>query len=115
MLAVAVISVPVGAGLACAGDAKGTPGTVGRIELLAGKRVRLDYRDVEVRALLRAMAEAGQVNMLVSDQVKGTVTVNLAETSWDQALAVILHANGLVKYEKDGILFVEPASSPKAS
>jgi beta-lactamase regulating signal transducer with metallopeptidase domain len=115
MIAVAVIAVPVGAGLASAGDAKATPGTVGRIELLAGKRVRLDYRDVEVRSLLRAMAEAGQVNMLVSDQVKGTVTVNLAETSWDQALAVILHAIGLVKYEKDGILFVEPASRPKAS
>lgn len=124
VIAAAVLAAPVGAGLTTAAEAnsratestaKAAPGKVGKIDLLAGKRVRLNYRDVEVRSLLRAMAEAAQVNMLVSDQVTGTVTVDLAETSWDQALAVILHAKGLVKHEKDGILFVEPASGPKAS
>lgn len=111
IIAISAIALPIGAGFAApAGTAPTTApaGQVGKIELLAGKRVKLNYRDVEVRSLLRAMAEAAQVNMLVSDQVTGTVTLNLTETSWDQALNTILHSQGLVKYEKDGILFVEP-------
>jgi len=42
--------------------------------------------------------------------VSGTVTVKLAEMSWDQALDIILRSQGLVKREKDGILFIEPGS-----
>ena len=33
------------------------------------------YKNVEVRSLLRALAEAAQVNMLVSDKVTGNVTI----------------------------------------
>lgn len=83
----------------------------GKIELLPGKRVKLSYQNVEVRSLLRALAEAAQVNMLVSDKVAGSVTLDLAETSWDQALTIILNSQGLVKREKDGMIFVEPASA----
>jgi type IV pilus assembly protein PilQ len=56
------------------------------------------------------MGEAASVNILVSDKVSGTVTVKLAEMPWDQALDIILNSQGLVKREKDGILFIEPAS-----
>jgi hypothetical protein len=81
----------------------------GKIELLPGKRVKLNYQNVDVRSLLKALAEAAQVNMLVSDKVSGSVTVKLAEMSWEQALNTILGSQGLVKREKDGILFIEPA------
>jgi hypothetical protein len=81
----------------------------GKIELLPGKRVKLNYQNVDVRSLLKALAEAAQVNMLVSDKVGGSVTVKLAEMSWEQALNTILGSQGLVKREKDGILFIEPA------
>ncbi len=82
----------------------------GKIELLPGKRVKLHFQNVEVRSLLKSLAEASQVNMLVSDAVTGNVTVDLAEMPWDQALSIVLNSQGLVKREKDGILFVEPAS-----
>jgi beta-lactamase regulating signal transducer with metallopeptidase domain len=125
VVATSALAVPIGMGLAAA-DSSSTraaesgaqapkAGQVGKIVLLAGKRVKLDYRNVDVRSLLRAMADAAQVNMLVSDQVTGSVTVSLAETSWEQALDIVLHSQGLVKREQDGILFVEPASNSKAS
>jgi bla regulator protein BlaR1 len=84
---------------------------VGKIVLLPGKRVKLQYTNVDVRELIRAMADAAQVNILVSDKVGGTVTLDLTETSWDHALDVILGSMNLVKHEKDGILFIEPASA----
>ena len=114
-LALAAISVPVMVGLALPAqvEAAGPQQAlkpVGKIELLAGKRVKLQYQDVDVRGLIRAMGEAASVNILVSDKVSGTVTVKLAEMPWDQALDIILNSQGLVKREKDGILFIEPAS-----
>jgi type IV pilus assembly protein PilQ len=72
--------------------------------------VKLQFQDVEVRGLIKAMGEAAGVNILVSDKVSGTVTVKLAEMPWDQALDIILNSQGLVKRERDGILFIEPAS-----
>ena len=115
ILALAAISVPVMVGLALPAqvEAAGPQQAlkpVGKIELLAGKRVKLQYQDVDVRGLIRAMGEAASVNILVSDKVSGTVTVKLAEMPWDQALDIILNSQGLVKREKDGILFIEPAS-----
>jgi beta-lactamase regulating signal transducer with metallopeptidase domain len=114
-LALAAVSVPVIVGLALPAqvEAAGPQQAlkpVGKIELLAGKRVKLQYQDVDVRGLIRAMGEAASVNILVSDKVSGTVTVKLAEMPWDQALDIILNSQGLVKREKDGILFIEPAS-----
>ena len=121
-LAFSAVSAPVLFGLAvpnavsAAAEVKANVSTpaanqVGKIELLPGKRVKLNYQNVDVRSLLKALAEAAQVNMLVSDKVTGSVTVKLEEMSWDQALTTILNSQGLVKREKDGILFVEPASA----
>ncbi len=115
VLALAAAAVPVTIGLASPAQAEAGASQaakpVGKIELLAGKRVKLQYQDVDVRGLIRSMGEAANVNILVSDKVSGTVTVKLAEMPWDQALDIILNSQGLVKREKDGILFIEPASA----
>jgi type IV pilus assembly protein PilQ len=46
------------------------------------------------------------VNLLVSHQVGGSVTVNLEEMPWEQALAIILNSQGLARGEKDGIIII---------
>jgi hypothetical protein len=111
-VATSLLLVPLGAGLASAGDSAKSVSIAqaGKIELLAGKRVTLDYQNVDVRSLIRAMGEAAQVNILVSDQVKGTVTLNLLEMPWDQAFDLILNSQGLSKRESNGILYIEPAA-----
>jgi beta-lactamase regulating signal transducer with metallopeptidase domain len=118
VLALTAVAAPVFIGLTstaqaeapAAQQATNTVGkTVGKVTLLPGKRVSLDYQDVDVRALLRAMADAAQVNMLVSTKISGRVTVKLEETSWEQALGIILGSQGLVAREKDGVMFVDLA------
>ncbi len=110
--AASVLLIPLGVGLVSAGDAgkAAEVAQAGKIEQLTGKRVKLNYQNVEVRSLIRAMGEAAQVNILVSDQVKGTVTLNLLEMPWDQAFDIILNSQGLSKRESNGILYVEPAA-----
>jgi beta-lactamase regulating signal transducer with metallopeptidase domain len=104
--------VPLGVGLAGDGAAAkpAAAAQAGKIELLSGKRVKLNYQNVEVRSLIRAMGDAAQVNILVSDQVRGTVTLSLLEMPWDQAFDIILNSQGLTKRESNGILYVEPAA-----
>jgi bla regulator protein blaR1 len=120
--ALAILAAPVFVGLtspanaqAQTPDAKASSATtatpVGKIQLIDGKRVKLSYRNADVRALLKALAEAGQVNMLLSEKVVGTVTVDLTEMPWEQALNVVLNAMGLVKHEKDGIILVDAAAN----
>jgi beta-lactamase regulating signal transducer with metallopeptidase domain len=112
-LALAAVSVPVVSGLSApsalaAESAKAAPTPAGKITLLADRRVKLDYENVDVRSLLQSMAQAANVNMLVSDQVTGSVTVRLEAMPWEKALDVVLAAKGLGRQEKSGIIFVEP-------
>lgn len=113
-IAVSAIAAPLVLGLALPAQAE-APATqqasnrVGKITLLPGKRVRLNYKNVDVRELLRAMGEAARVNVLTNTSITGNVTLDLAETSWDQAMKIILNATGLVSYEKDGVLFIDSA------
>ena len=115
--ALATVAVPVLVGLTTSTQARAQVepapvaiGQVGKIELLPGKRVKVSFKNVEVRSLLRALADAAHVNMLISDRVSGTVTLTLAESPWDQVVDIVLHAKGLVRHEKNGIIFVAPAS-----
>jgi type II secretory pathway component GspD/PulD (secretin) len=108
----AALGLPVFIGLTASPEARAEavkPMTVAKVEMLAGKRVRLNYDRVDVRALLQGLAKAAGVNMLVSDKVAGEVTVHLDEMPWEQALNIVLQSHGLSKRESNGIIFVEPA------
>ena len=115
--ATAALGLPILLGVTVSPDARAeaaktaaTPTAVSSVELLQGKRVKLNFDNVEVRSLLQALAKAAGVNMLVSDKVAGAVTVHLDEMPWDQALGIVLESQGLAKREKNGIILVEPAS-----
>jgi hypothetical protein len=114
-VAAAVVGVPLVVGATASAEAaNASAAPIGKIELIEGKRVRLNYQNVEVRGLIKALAEAAKVNVLVSDKVTGTVTVDLAEMPWQQALDIVLGSQGLVKRETGGVIYIEPASAAKA-
>lgn len=51
--------------------------------------------------MCRLIAEVGHVNIVVTDQVQGTVTIRMKGVPWDQALETILRAKGY-RAERDG-------------
>lgn len=61
-----------------------------------GVRVSLELQDADIHAALRFLAEAGDVNLVVGDEVKGTITVRLKDVAWEDALAAVLVSKGLV-------------------
>ena len=82
--------------LACAGLAQA--GDAGRISL--------SFRELPVRAALQLLAEATAMQMLVSDSVTGTVTLEIAEMTHDDALALLLETRGLEARRSHGVWVV---------
>jgi type IV pilus assembly protein PilQ len=71
-----------------------------------GRRITLDFHDIEIRNLLRLIAEVSKKNVVVADDVTGKVTVSLRNVPWDQALDIVLKAKGLDKEEMGNVIRV---------
>ncbi|MEM7412958.1 MAG: type IV pilus secretin PilQ [Myxococcota bacterium] len=61
----------------------------------AGRRISLDFKEVDIADVLRLIAEVSDLNVIAGDEVKGKVTIRLVDVPWDQALDVILLTKGL--------------------
>jgi len=60
-----------------------------------GRRISLDFKEVDVADVLRLIAEVSDLNVIAGDEVSGSVTIRLVDVPWDQALDVILLTKGL--------------------
>ena len=69
-----------------------------------GQEIDLSLRDADLVEVLRAFATMGDFNMVIDPSVEGSVTVELKDTRWEDALVMILRVNGLGA-EVDGKLW----------
>jgi type IV pilus assembly protein PilQ len=69
-----------------------------------GRRITLDFHDIEIRNLLRLIADVSKKNIGVADDVSGKVTVSLRNVPWDQALDLVLKSKGLGKEEMGNVI-----------
>ncbi len=74
----------------------------------SGRRIDLDFKDADIHNILRLMSEVGNVNVVTSDDVQGSVTIRMRNVPWDQALDVILQAKGLGKVRRGNLIRVAP-------
>lgn len=76
-----------------------------------GFPISFDFQGVDLRAVLRTLAEVTGLNLVIDPGVKGVVDVTLRDVPWDQALELILRANQLA-YSVDGsIVRIAPTST----
>ena len=68
--------------------------------------ISLDFQEADIKSVLRLMAEYGNVSIVTSDDVKGTVTLSMKNVPWKQALDTILEVNSLSKKQTDNIITV---------
>jgi len=80
------------------------PGEERRVRY-TGRRIQdLDVRDLDIRDFLRFLAEAAGVNIVVDNDVEGSVTLRLRNVPWDEALDVVLRANGLAMVRRGHVI-----------
>ena len=63
-----------------------------------GKKISLDVRDVKVEEVLKMISDASGFNIIITEEVKSlpSLTLNLVNIAWDQALDTVLNLNKLV-------------------
>jgi type IV pilus assembly protein PilQ len=70
----------------------------------------LTFQAADIRAVIRFLADYGQVNVVVAPNVQGSVTISLRDVLWDQALKIIGQTYDLaVVFEKEGYIRILPA------
>ena len=69
-----------------------------------GKRIDLNFKDVDVHNVLRLLADIGGVNMVIPDDVQANVSVRLRNVPWDQAMEVILASKGLWYQQRGNLI-----------
>ncbi len=72
------------------------------------KRITLDVVRADIHDVLRMLAEKGGLNLVVSDEVQGKVTLKLRDVPWRQALETVLASNGLGQELHGNVLRVAP-------
>ena len=80
----------------------------------AGRRISLDFKDVDVRDVLRLIADVSDLNIIAGDEVAGNVTIRLVDVPWDQALDVILLTKGLGFVRVGNVLRIAPGDTLKS-
>ncbi|HRY15286.1 MAG: type IV pilus secretin PilQ [Candidatus Competibacteraceae bacterium] len=74
----------------------------------SGDLLSLNFQDIEVRAILQILADFTGLNIVVSDSVKGNLTLRLQNVPWDQALDIIMRTKGLASRQNGNVIFIAP-------
>jgi len=74
----------------------------------SGKKISINVRDVAVEDILKTIADSSGFNIITTKEISGlpTLTLNLTNVEWDQALDTILALNKLVATRNGSILMV---------
>ncbi|MCO8067515.1 type IV pilus secretin PilQ [Acinetobacter schindleri] len=80
------------------------------VQHYTGKKISLDFQDIEVRRVLQLLADFTDINMVAADSVQGNITLRLKEVPWDQALDIVLKTKNLDKRRNGNVIWIAPVS-----
>jgi len=83
-------------------------------KVYSGQKVTFNYKDIDIRNALKLIAEMSELNIIMSDDVNGVLTMRLVDVPWDQALDIILSAKGLGKEKNGNVIRIAPLAVLKA-
>ncbi|ASD64634.1 type IV pilus secretin PilQ [Bdellovibrio bacteriovorus] len=79
-----------------------------------GKKISIETSNMDIRDALNFITEESGVNMVISEDVKGAVSLKLRQVPWDQALVVIMKAKKLGYTRQGNVLRIAPLQDLKA-
>jgi type IV pilus assembly protein PilQ len=85
---------------------------IGGAKVVPGKapkpRITVSYQDADIRDVIAAFASFANRTIIVGKDVTGSITADVKDKPWDEALAAILTAQGLAASEEpNGIIIVD--------
>ncbi|WP_321532001.1 AMIN domain-containing protein [uncultured Desulfuromonas sp.] len=82
-------------------------------QIYTGEPVTLVLEDADVRKVMQLIAEVSNLNLILSDDVEGTVSLRLRDVPWDQALDLILDIKQLGTISHGNVVRVLPLQTIK--
>lgn len=74
-----------------------------------GEPISISMKDAELQEVFRLFREFTGLNIIVDSSVRGkTITLELTDVPWDQALALVLQTNGLGQQLEGNVLRIAP-------
>lgn len=67
-------------------------------------KVSFDFMDADIRNVLRVLTDISGKNIVISDDVKGKITIKLDNVTWDEAMDIVVKNNDLAKVEEENII-----------
>jgi type IV pilus assembly protein PilQ len=80
----------------------------------SGEKLTLNFQNVEVRKVFKAIADFTGLNIVASDTVTGNLTLRLKDVPWDQALDIIMQNKGLTMRKVGNVITVAPTDEVAA-
>jgi type IV pilus assembly protein PilQ len=80
-------------------------------KVYSGRKLSLDFKDADIKNILRLIAEVSNLNIIVADEVTGKITMRLVDVPWDQALDVILQSKRLDKRQAGNVVRIAPVDA----
>ena len=77
-------------------------------KVYTGRKLSLDFKDADIKNILRLIAEVSNLNIIVGDEVTGKITMRLVDVPWDQALDIILQSKNLDKRQVGNVVRIAP-------
>jgi len=77
-------------------------------KVYTGRKVSLDFKDADIKNILRLIAEVSNFNIITADDVSGKITMRLVDVPWDQALEVILQSRSLGMVQVGNVIRIAP-------
>ncbi len=79
-----------------------------------GQKISLDLQEVDIRNVLRLLADVTGKNIVVEPNVKGKVTLKVDNVPWDQVLELILKINDLDTVMEGNVIRIATAAKIKS-
>lgn len=73
-----------------------------------GSRVTFNFQDIPVRSVLALIGDVADLNIVVSDDVDGNITLRLTNVPWDQAMDIVLDSKNLDMRRNGNVIWVAP-------
>jgi len=83
----------------------------GAEERYSGEIISMKFKDADLRDVILYLADFAGLNVIFDPEVRGTVTCNLQEVPWDQALEIVLRQNKMGKVIEGNVLRIAPMST----
>jgi type IV pilus assembly protein PilQ len=92
------------------GEAYATTEVASQEQQFTGEPITLTLKDADIKDVLKTFSVLTDLNIVLDPAVSGSVTVELREVPWDQALDLILKINGLDYVLENNVLRVAPTA-----